>query len=291
MEQRHKDKIGLYFKERSENGGGVIKDYLQADTSRVSIFVHSNDYLRLADNRYVLDCQIEYLKTLATDVFSASIYLEDDSIHSKLETDLNQYYGKECILAQSGYAANTGLMHAICEAGMHAYVDMYLHESFLDGLRAMGANIHVSPHNDVADMESNIRKHGPGIIIVEALYSNNGSFAPIRRILQLKHEYDCTLVVDESHTLGLYGKYGYMHMLGVEKEVDYITASLAKSFCTRAGIIMGDNALFIKENSLSYIFSSALTGVDVIKLQSMLDVIKDADDRREKLMVASQDLR
>ncbi|KAG0239767.1 hypothetical protein BGW41_007482 [Actinomortierella wolfii] len=163
--------------------------------------------------------------------------------------------------------------------------------SFVDGLRNKCAIIHVSPHNDIADMESNIIKHGPGIIIVDALYSNNGSFAPITEILRLKRTYDCIVVVDESHSLGVYGRHGYLHMMGLEKEIDYITASLAKAFCTRAGLIIGGNATFIKENSWSYIFSSALTDNDIVRLRSMFEVIKNADDRRERLMAASHALR
>ncbi|KAG0022178.1 hypothetical protein BGZ81_008639 [Podila clonocystis] len=231
------------------------------------------------------------MKTLTDREFKSPMYLEDDSLHSKLETDFSLHYGKECVLTQSGYTANAGLMHAICEPGMNAYVDKYTHASFLDGLRSMDANIHVSSHNDIAKMESNIIKHGPGIIIVDTLYSNNGSFAPIEKILQLKNAYNCMMVVDESHSLGMYGKHGYLHMLGVDMEVDYITASLAKAFCTRAGVIMGGNAIFIKENCSSYIFSSALTGVDIVRLQSMFEVIKGADDRRERLMVAAHNLR
>ncbi len=293
MEKSHEDKIANYFKNRSENGEGIIKDYIQADVSRVSTLVYSNDYLDLATNQYVLDRQIEHMKTLTDREFQSPLLLETECIHHKLESELSQYYGKECVLSQSGYAANVGLMHAICEPGMHVYVDKYTHASFIDGLRMMRANIHVNPHNDIAKMEANIIKHGPGIIIVDSLYSNNGSFAPITKILQLKRDYGCILIVDESHSLGIYGKQGrgYLHMLGLDSEVDYITASLAKAFCTRAGIVLGGNAVFLKENSWTFIFSSALTGVDIIRLQSMFEVIKGADDRRERLMVASHTLR
>ncbi|KAG0196343.1 hypothetical protein BGX28_010264, partial [Mortierella sp. GBA30] len=291
MQQTLKDNVVTYFKNRSRNGGGIIKDYLQADASKASILVNNNDYLGLVDSKYILTRQIDYLKSRTDKWCFSPMLLEFDSLHAKLERDLGQYYGKECVLAQSGYAANSGLMHAICTPGMHVYVDKYTHASFLEGLRSVGTNVHVCPHNDTASMESQITKYGSGLIIIESLYSNSGSFCPITTILELKHKYGCVLVVDESHSLGIYGKHGYLHMLGIDKEVDFITASLAKAFCTRAGIILGGNAVFIKENSWSYVFSSSLTGEEVVRIESTLEVIKGADDRREKLMVASHSLR
>ncbi|KAF9350598.1 hypothetical protein BGX26_011260, partial [Mortierella sp. AD094] len=291
MQAIHRERVANYFKSRSENDQGAISEYLLADTSEASVFVHNNDYLRLADNLYVTGRQVEQLETCSQRAFFSSTLLEDDTLHLKLESSLSQYYGKECILTQSGYVANTGLMHAICEPGMHIYTDKFTHASFFDGLRAKGTKLHVSPHNDLAHMEANMKKHGPGLIIIETLYSSNGTFAPVEEVIALKYKYGCILVVDESHTLGIYGTHGYLHMLGVEDDVDYITASLAKTFCTRAGIIMGSSALFVKENSLPYIFSSALTENDIVRLECMLEVIKNADDRRERLMRVSHELR
>ncbi|KAF9958336.1 hypothetical protein BGZ70_009224 [Mortierella alpina] len=275
MQATHQERVINYFKSRSENGQGAISDYLSADTSQASVFVHNSDYLRLANKQYVVSRQVEQLKTCSQDAFFSSTLLEDDGLHAQLERRLGQYYGKECILTQSGYVANTGLVHALCEPGTHVYTDNFTHASFFDGLRA----------------KANMKKHGSGLIIIETLYSSNGTFAPVKEVIALKQKYDCVLVVDESHTLGIYGTHGYLHTLGVEKDVDYITASLAKAFCTRAGIIMGNSALFVKENSFPYIFSSALTENDIVRLDSMLDVIKDSDDRRERLMRVSHELR
>ena len=53
------------------------------------------------------------------------------------------------------------------------------------------------------------------------------------------------LIVDESHSLGLYGEQGcgLVNELGIRDQVQIVTASLAKAFAGRAGIIFASHEL------------------------------------------------
>lgn len=285
-------RISDYFSTRTKGKGGVIKDYLETPHAEHSIFLGDNDYLNVASHEYVVKRQVEDLQnSSARGVLMSSAFLTADDPHFRLEKEMGDWFGKQCQLAQSGYAANVGLMHAICKPGMNVYVDLFLHMSFYDGFAARRVKVHSNKPNNYADLEANIQKHGPGIILIESVYSINGAFSPLEEIVRIKKKYGCVLVVDESHSFGIIGSKGYVHMLGLQDDVDFVTASLSKAYSTRAGIVFGTNAVYIKENSLSYIFSSALMRNDIVRIRAMWEVITAADDRREKLQAASRLLR
>lgn len=105
--------------------------------------------------------------------------------------------------------------------------------------------------------------------------------------MQIKKKYNCMLILDESHTLGIYGNNGsgYASLLKCNDDVDFITVSLIKAFCTRVGAIFGNKKYikFIKETSHFSIFSSSVFKNDIIRLNSMLTIIKNMNNERSYL--------
>ncbi|KAI8073293.1 Aminotransferase, class I and II [Gongronella butleri] len=293
MQAQLENKTKAYFTDRTPSGQGVIKDFFELNyDASIKVRLCDNDYLNLANHPEVLEAQINHIKSCAQrDIVMSSLFLASQDVHGQLEKDMAEYFGKQCVLTQSGYAANVGLMHALCDSSTHVYADQILHASFRDGLKAQGAMVHRFLHNDAKDLEAKIKEHGPGIIIVESVYSVPGDFAPIHDVVRLKHTYGCLLVVDESHSLGIFGRRGLMYEENIDKHVDFITASLAKAYCTRAGIIIGPHSTFIKEKSYHYCFSSALMREDIIRIREIFNVVQKADANRANLMAKSEMLR
>ena len=111
--------------------------------------------------------------------------------------------------------------------------------------------------------------------MVDSLYSVDGSICPLQEVARIKSETDSVLVVDESHSLGLYGEKGgtLLSNLRLTEKVDFITASLSKGFVSRAGLIacsekINDALRF----SSSAIFSSSLMLHDVAGIRASLEV-------------------
>ncbi|KAL4918474.1 pyridoxal phosphate-dependent transferase [Aspergillus aurantiobrunneus] len=289
----HSKRIKRYFETRTKGQNGVLKDIMATSNQDHAILVGDNDYLNLVHHKDVLTKQAEdFINSTyneATDNIRSSVFLSDFDPHTALEADLGRWYGKDCYLAQSGYAANVGVMHAVCTPDMHVYVDQMLHMSFYDGLAARGVKIHFFKPNSAPDLESKIKKHGPGLIIVESIYSTSGAFAPLEEIVRIKKSHGCLLAVDESHSFGLFGPQGLglLHTKNLVHEVEYITASLAKAYATRAGIVFSTNASYVKEHSYPFIFSSGLVQNDIVRIRAIWEVIKAADDRRERLIKVS----
>lgn len=106
------------------------------------------------------------------------------------------------------------------------------------------------------------------------------------------------MVVDESHSLGLYGNSGsgLCSELCLSQKVDFITASLSKAFSTRAGILVSNNPsdiAFIKEATVPAVFSSVISHSDVTRIHQILEEIKcaESDLKRSHLLKISEYLR
>lgn len=226
----------------------------------------------------------------------SAVFLQGENPKSKLEKDFADFTGFESsIICQSGWVANIGLMQAIASKGVPVYIDFSTHMSLWEGIKASGAKAIPFLHNDIKNCEQKIKQHGTGIIVVDSVYSSNGSICKLKEVAELAQKYDCMLVVDESHSLGTHGKHGQglVHELGLEDQVDFITASLAKTFVGRAGLITCSKkfAGYFPFVANPAIFSSAMLPHELAGLSQTLEIIKSADKKREQLFHNSAYLR
>ena len=150
-------------------------------------------------------------------------------------------------------------------------------------------------HNAVGHLARQVEKHGAGIIVVDALYSTNGSVAPLHEVVELAERSGSILIVDESHSLGTHGPRGagLVAALGLSDRVHFRTASLAKAFAGRAGFITCSSyfkGYFLSE-SRPAIFSSCLLGHELAWFDAAIDFIAAADERRAALHQHARVLR
>ncbi|WP_426741210.1 aminotransferase class I/II-fold pyridoxal phosphate-dependent enzyme, partial [Pseudomonas aeruginosa] len=137
--------------------------------------------------------------------------------------------------------------------------------------------------------------HGPGIIAVDSIYSTLGTISPLADYAEIARKFKCLLIVDESHSLGTHGPQGkgMVAKLGLSSQIDLLTASLAKAFSGRGGLIAGDRRLieYIRYSSLPSIFSSALMPHDLAGFSTSLEIITQEECRRKKLQSNAAFLR
>lgn len=260
------------------------------------IVMQSNDYLNISEHIDIREQLIKSLQQKKNDMFMSSIFLHDDNHKQILEAEISKYTGfSNSFLSQSGWSANVSLLQALCVPETNVYIDFFAHMSMWEGARYSYANIRPFMHNNCNHLKKLIQRHGPGIIVVDSVYSTIGTVAPLEDIVAIAHEYNCVTVVDESHSLGVYGQNGagILNELGLSEKVDFMTASLAKAFAYRAGVICtnSDFGLCIPYAAFSNIFSSTMMSHEIPALKATLDVIRSADDRREKLFDLSRNLR
>jgi CAI-1 autoinducer synthase len=261
--------------------------FLNVVPNEQSIFVDNNDYLSLANHPEIIEAQITQLR-LQDNSLMSSFFVSGKGPREQFEELLATHTNQEAsILSTSGWDANTGLMQTIAEKETHIYLDRMVHASIYVGAQLSGGIVHVFNHNDADHLERKIKEYGTGVVVVDSVYSSIGSVCPLKDIVGIGKKYDCVVVVDESHSLGLYGKEGagLVALLGLEDEVDFITASLSKTFCSRGGIITCSSKFknYFRHNSFPAIFSSVMQNHEASRFIKTLEIIKQDEWRREQL--------
>lgn len=260
------------------------------------ILLNSNDYLCISSHPSVARARINYLSREHKEVLMSAVFLGKASLQSKLQEKFADFLNFDStLLSQSGWVANVGLLQTIADPGTPVYIDQFAHASLWEGINFAGAKPIVFPHNNTDRFKRMVEKYGSGILLVDSLYSTIGTICPLTDMIEVAKAHNCIVVVDESHSLGVYeekGK-GLLHQLGLTDQVDFLTASLAKAFGGRAGLIACSEkfAGYFPYVARPAIFSSALLENEIVALDTTLEVISDADARREKLFSNATYLR
>ncbi len=258
--------------------------------------MQSNDYLAITGNEYIRQQHLKAITEHKHEVVMSAVFQHQSETGDTFEEQLAALTGfDKCVLSQSGWAANVGLIQAIIPKGTPIYIDFFAHMSLWDGAKRAEGNIQTFLHNNMRHLEKQIKREGPGLIMVDSVYSTIGTVAPLHALVEIANRYGCALLVDESHSLGTHGKNGagLVAELGLTDQVDFLTASLAKAFAYRAGAILCSKevAQSFPFTAFPAIFSSALLNHELEILKATLDVIKGADDKRKNLFIQSEKLR
>ena len=114
-----------------------------------------------------------------------------------------------------------------------------------------------------------------------------GDLANLPEIVRLKHKYNASIMVDEAHGLGVFGKQGrgVCDHFGLTHEVDLIMGTFSKSLASIGGFIAADSSIinWIKHNSRTYIFSASATPAATASAMEALHILKNEPERLEKL--------
>ncbi|UUP19584.1 alpha-hydroxyketone-type quorum-sensing autoinducer synthase [Nitratireductor thuwali] len=260
------------------------------------IHLMSNDYLCIQDEPALRKAQAHALLNGKTDLLMSSIFTLEGSSMQQLEAAFASYMqSEEAIICQSGFAANVGLLQCIASPSIPVYLDLNAHASLWEGAKVAGARGIAFRHNDPAHAERQIKRNGPGVLVVDAVYSTDGSLCPLAEITDLAERTGCILVVDESHSLGTHGPAGAGLTVGLDLayRVHFRTASLAKTFAGRAGLIACPARFkeYFRMESNPAIFSSGLLEHEYVWFLEALSLIRGADDRRRRLHTISKSVR
>jgi 8-amino-7-oxononanoate synthase len=209
---------------------------------RETILAGTNNYLGLTFDPDCVAAGVEAMQTHGTGTTGSRMANGSYSTHGKLEAELADFYHCEnAMVFSTGYAANLGVLTALLGKGDVVLLDADAHASLYDGCRMSGADIFRFKHNDVHSLERRLERlegrTGSCLIVVEGVYSVLGDRAPLAQIVRLKEKFNASLLVDEAHSLGVYGASGcgVAEEQGVLNKVDFIVGTFSKSLGAMGG--------------------------------------------------------
>ena len=251
----------------------------------------SNSYMGLTNHPKVIEAAIDAVNKYGTGC-AGSRYLNGTlDIHKEFEAELAEFVGKDdAIIFSTGFQTNLGTIS--CLMGREDYVicDELDHASIVDGRRLSFAKPLKYKHNDIASLERTLQRCEPEslkLIVVDGVFSMEGDLADLPGIVALKDKYNCSIMVDEAHGLGVMGDHGrgVCNHFGLTDQVDIIMGTFSKSLAAIGGFIAADKDIinWVRHHSRSYIFSASNTPAATAAARAALQIIKDEPERLERL--------
>lgn len=252
----------------------------------------SNDYLGLGAD---VDLRRDFLAGVTPELFlpcsSASRLLASrQDAYASLEGLLRQLYGREALLFNSGYHANTGMIAALGGAGTLFLADKLVHASIIDGLVLSRSQFMRFRHNDYAHLERLMRAHAGSysrvVIVAESVYSMDGDSADIEALLRVKALHPgAMLYLDEAHGVGVVGDAGLGAGRRYGAAVDIVMGTFGKALASEGAFAVMGNALrsFMVNRCRSLIFSTALAPATVSWTEHVLRRAVEMDSARAHL--------
>lgn len=249
---------------------------------RDMLMLASNSYLDFCDEERIKEAAAQALAEYGTGSGGSRLTTGTTILHTQLEEALARFKGREAaVVFNTGFAANGGILPALCRAGDVIYSDELNHASIIDGCRQSRAETVVYRHNDMADLERKIREHPgqQGLIVSDGVFSMDGDIVNLPGLVELADTYGLLSMIDEAHATGVVGAAGrgceeYFHMEG---RTDILMGTLSKAIGAEGGYVCGSRILaeYLKNKARSYIFSTSLSPVTMAAAKRALELMEE----------------
>jgi 5-aminolevulinate synthase len=257
------------FAELSRCSGAFPKAKLRRGDGERDVTVWcSNDYLGMGQHPDVLAAMHRAIDEVGAGSGGTRNISGTTRFHVELEDELADLHRKErALLFGSGYVANQSTLAAAAKIIPDLVIlsDERNHASMIEGIRHGRAEKRIFAHNDLADLEAQLKAipvGRPKLIAFESVYSMDGDIAPVGGIVALARRHQALTYLDEVHAVGMYGARGggIAEQEGLLADIDIIEGTLAKAYGLMGGYIAAEGAIIdaIRSTAAGFIFTTSL---------------------------------
>ena len=259
---------------------------------RRTILAGTNNYLGMTFDPACIEAGKAALETQGTGTTGSRMANGSFAAHAELEQEIADFFQMpHAMVFSTGYAANLGMLTALCSAGDTVLLDADAHASLYDGCQMSGANIFRFRHNDIESLERRLQKLGDAatncLIVVEGMYSVLGDCAPLAEMVELKQRYGACLLVDEAHSLGIFGERGcgIAEQAGVLDQVDFVVGTFSKSLGSMGGFCASPHAQLelVRYVSRPFIFTASSSPATVATTHEALRQLRERPELRDAI--------
>lgn len=276
--------------------------YIERD-GRLMLNMSSNDYLGLASNKKLHETFFQqYGENLPALTSSSSRLLTGNfPIYNDLEQLIaNQFQRESCLLFNSGYHANLGILPALTSSNSLILADKLVHASMIDGIRLSQCQFFRYRHQDYDHLqqllEKNAGKFDRTFIVTESVFSMDGDVSDLAKLVQLKKQFPNTyLYVDEAHAIGAYGEkgLGIAEQANVMADIDLLVGTFGKALASMGAYVVCDQVLkeVLINQMRPLIFSTALPPLNMAWTYFLFERLAQFHQERQHLAEVSAFLR
>jgi 8-amino-7-oxononanoate synthase len=229
----------------------------------------SNDYLGLSKSDSIFKSTHEYLletNCLENGATGSRLLSGNHKLYKETEDYLAAYHDTESALVfNSGYDANVGFFSSVTQKGDLILYDELCHASIRDGIIMSNAKSYKFNHNDCEDLEKLILRNPDTVIyiVTESVFSMDGDTPNLEEVIAVSNKYNCYLVVDEAHALGVLGAKGegLVQHLNLQNQVFARIVTFGKGLGCHGAAILGSKELstYLVNFARSFIYTTGLS--------------------------------
>jgi 8-amino-7-oxononanoate synthase len=228
----------------------------------------SNDYIGFSKSEAIFNATHQFLvdHNIKNNGATGSRLLSGNhTLYTEAENYIAQFHQSEsALLFNSGYDANVGLFSAVPQKADLILYDELCHASIRDGIQLSNAKSYKFKHNDFEDLELLIQRNPNTLIyiVTETVFSMDGDCPNLEELVALSEKYNCYLVVDEAHALGVFGDKGegLIQHLKLEGKIFARIMTFGKGLGCHGAVVLGSNELksYLVNFARSFIYTTGL---------------------------------
>lgn len=224
----------------------------------------SNNYLGLADDPRVARAAREAVDRYGTGCTGSRLMNGTLELHLELEAELASWMQREAALVfTAGYLANLATLSTLCGPEDLIVGDAKNHASIEDGARLSGARVLTVRHGDLDQLEAKLARLAAGgraaLVVWDSVFSMEGDVVDLARLLDICRAAGARTLIDEAHSLGLFGPEGAGMCAGLDPGADLVMGTFSKSLASCGGVIAGDRDVieFLRVHARPFVFTAS----------------------------------
>ena len=234
---------------------------------RELLMLSSYDYLGLVGDPRIDDAAIKAIRKYGTGTGGARMLTGTNDLHHLLEQDVAAFKGTpEAVTFSSGYLANLAVITSLLTPQDRVVLDALSHRSLVDACRLAGVPLQRFRHSDMDSLRHELSIGAPAnrtLIIADGVFSMDGDICPLPDLIEIKREFGCFLMIDDSHASGVLGRTGaVLTNTSVSRLATWISgaARLASRFppTEASSLCSKELSIFLQHSAAPFIFSGAL---------------------------------
>ena len=257
--------------------------------NRAFINFSSYDYLGLNEDPRIAEAAKSAIDRYGVSASASRAVAGERPVHRALEQALAKHYGvADSLVFVSGYATNVSVIGQLAGPKDIVVCDAAIHNSAAMGSLLSGAARRTFAHNDLGNLEAILADsrgdYERALIVVEGLYSMDGDYPDLPRLIDIKRRYDAWLMIDEAHALGVMGERGYgifEHFSVDPTAVDIWMGTLSKTLSACGGYVAGSAGLVdcLKSIAGAFVYSVAMPPAIAAAALTALEIMHEEPQR------------
>ena len=279
-----------YFREISSD-----QDTMVTMNGRKVLMLGSNSYLGLTNHPKIKEAAKAAIDKYGTGCAGSPFLNGTLDIHIQLENILSEFLGKDGVmLFSAGFQANSGVIPCVTGRGDYVIFDEMDHASIIEGKRLTFANTLKYKHNNMQDLERVLQRcpiDAAKLVVTDGVFSMEGDVAKLPEMHAICEKYQASLMVDEAHGLGVFGREGrgVTDHFNLLDKTDLIMGTFSKSLASTGGFIAADKDTinWMRHNVRPYIFTASIPPSATASVIAAIEIMRSEPERQENLWKVS----